>query len=606
MLNALRDYAVRRGLTLPTGYVNKPVKAYILLTNDGRFIDIDMTDGKSVPCPDIGSMANSAEKSNVLVEKRSVVIPEEESVKSRFFLSALRDGAQAEPLLGVCADALEDTELAGEIRAKLDRCKVKGSDRIAFKVGGRSVVESERTQAWWAEYRLRFKKNEGGDQALCLITGESCTPVETVPKVTGLSVVGGHASGDALICFDKPAFCSYDLKQAANAPVSEEAFAAVKAALDDLLRGAPVLAGMKFVHWYDRPVPQEDDELLKALAGFASEEDWEEDAEDEEDAMEAGGEELAQKDEDVERAKADVLVKSVDSGERIAPLASEYYILMLTGVGGRVMIRRYERGSYQELQDRLRLWQEDIALTNPAGRGLVRPHKLSAMLIRLMKKQKSDSRVMERLGKELAGVTPAVLTAILTGAKLPDSVAARALAYIRSQLLEEEGSGVRNAPKAPDEMACQWLKAWLRRREREKGEVYTLERCNENHPSAAYHCGRMVAVYADLQRSAMPNVNASIVERYYASAIQSPALVIGRLSRMAVHHLEKLGSAGLIRWYEKMIGEIACVLKGKAPATLNLEQQSEFALGYYEQLATMRSGNRTFAAETAPDEETEE
>ena len=55
------------------------------------------------------------------------------------------------------------------------------------------------------------------------------------------------AQGDALICFDKDAFCSYGLKQAANAPVSEEAFAGVKAALDELLKGAPVLAGMKFV-----------------------------------------------------------------------------------------------------------------------------------------------------------------------------------------------------------------------------------------------------------------------------------------------------------------------------------------------------------------------
>lgn len=604
MLSALRDYAVRQGLTLPPGYVNKPVKAYISLSGDGRLIGIDMTDGESVPCPDIGSMANSAEKSNVLVEKRSVVIPEEESVKSRFFLNALRDGAQEEPMLAVCANALEDGELAAQIREELDRCKVKPSDRIAFKVSNRSVVESERTRAWWAEYRLRFKKNEGGEQARCLITGECCTPVETVPKVSGLGVVGGHASGDALICFDKPAFCSYDLKQAANAPVSEEAFAAVKAALDDLLRRAPVLAGMKFVHWYDRPVAREEDELLKALAGFAADEDWEEEADA---AAEDGGEEIAQKDAEVEQAKATALVQSVDSGEQVATLASEYHILLLTGVGGRVMIRRYERGSYQELQERLRLWQEDIALTNPSGTGLIRPHKLVAMLIRLMKRQKSDSRVMDRLGKELAGVTPAVLTAILTGAKLPDSVAARALMYIRSQLMETEGNGTGNAPKAPDEMACQWLKAWLCRREREKGEVYTLERCNENHPSAAYHCGRMVAVYADLQRSAMPGVNASIIERYYASAIQTPGLVIGRLDKMSRYYLEKLQRPGLAQWYKNMMTEIACAIGEKAPGVLTLEQQSEFTLGYYGQLAKMRSGKKkTAGANVAADEETEE
>jgi CRISPR-associated protein Csd1 len=52
--------------------------------------------------------------------------------------------------------------------------------------------------------------------------------------VPGLFSVGGHASGDALICFDKNAFCSYDLEKAANAPVSEEAVTAVNAALTDL------------------------------------------------------------------------------------------------------------------------------------------------------------------------------------------------------------------------------------------------------------------------------------------------------------------------------------------------------------------------------------
>lgn len=30
----------------------------------------------------------------------------------------------------------------------------------------------------------------------------------------------------------------------------------MKAALDDLLKDAPILAGMKFVHWFDREIPQ--------------------------------------------------------------------------------------------------------------------------------------------------------------------------------------------------------------------------------------------------------------------------------------------------------------------------------------------------------------
>ena len=58
MLKALYDYAVRKQLTLPAGYGNKTVKAYILLYDDGTFQDIEMGDGTPVPAPDIGSMAN--------------------------------------------------------------------------------------------------------------------------------------------------------------------------------------------------------------------------------------------------------------------------------------------------------------------------------------------------------------------------------------------------------------------------------------------------------------------------------------------------------------------------------------------------------------------
>lgn len=42
MLKALYDYALRHDLTLPAGYINKTVKAYILLYGDGRFQDIEL------------------------------------------------------------------------------------------------------------------------------------------------------------------------------------------------------------------------------------------------------------------------------------------------------------------------------------------------------------------------------------------------------------------------------------------------------------------------------------------------------------------------------------------------------------------------------------
>lgn len=395
-------------------------------------------------------------------------------------------------------------------------------------------------------------------------------PTATVPPINGLAIVGGHASGDALICFDKPAFCSYGLKQGANAPVSEEAFAAVKAALDDLLTTAPRLAGMKFVHWYDKSLPPEVDDLDSIFWGFSPEQ--EKTAETTESkcppvpAAEA-------------RALADKLIESVMSGQRAFPLPHEYFILLLSGVGGRVMIRRYQRGRYEDLQKNIALWQQDIALPNDSGTGLIKPRKLTAMLIRLLTRQKQEKDVFRRLDKELSGLSPAILNAIINGKPLTEAVAARALTYIRSNMLDSNEE--LNAPPLPDGVACQWLKAFLLRWERENiREEKLMQEYNSNHTCAAYHCGALLALYGAIQRAAMPEVNAGVIQRYYTSASQAPALVLGRIAQLSNHHLAKLDNINAIRYYDKHLNELYAAIGNDIPLTLSLVQQSYFALGY--------------------------
>jgi CRISPR-associated protein Csd1 len=111
---------------------------------------------------------------------------------------------------------------------------------------------------------------------------------------------------------------------------------------------------------------------------------------------------------------------------------------------------------------------------------------------------------------------------------------------------------------------------------------------NEEHPSAAYHCGRMMAVLAQLQRAALGDVGAGVVQRYYAAASATPALVLGRLIRGGQFHLNKL-DPGLAYWYEQKLGSISCRIGSSVPKTLTLEEQSLFALGYYQQLVSRKS-----------------
>lgn len=126
---------------------------------------------------------------------------------------------------------------------------------------------------------------------------------------------------------------------------------------------------------------------------------------------------------------------------------------------------------------------------------------------------------------------------------------------------------------------------------------------NPDHPEAAYQCGRLMAVLANLQRGALGNVGAGVVQRYYSAASATPALVFGRLLRSAQFHLNKL-SGRLAYWHEERIAEVTSRIE-RIPATLSLEEQSLFALGYYQQIAHDRSPKGAGDADIDTETETE-
>ena len=88
----------------------------------------------------------------------------------------------------------------------------------------------------------------------------------------------------------------------------------------------------------------------------------------------------------------------------------------------------------------------------------------------------------------------------------------------------------------------------------------------------------------------MPGVNATIVDRFYGAASSTPGVVFGTLLRGAQPHLSRLkrdnrgAQERLQRDLEEVIGRI-----GAWPATLTLQEQALFSLGYYHQRAHDRS-----------------
>ena len=110
---------------------------------------------------------------------------------------------------------------------------------------------------------------------------------------------------------------------------------------------------------------------------------------------------------------------------------------------------------------------------------------------------------------------------------------------------------------------------------------------NKAHPSPAYHCGRIMYVLARIQKEALPRVQAGVIQRYYAAASSTPALVLGRLIRNSKFHLNTIAhdKPGLAVWFDDKLKEVCGQIKDRMPAVLTLEQQSLFALGYYHEMA---------------------
>lgn len=115
---------------------------------------------------------------------------------------------------------------------------------------------------------------------------------------------------------------------------------------------------------------------------------------------------------------------------------------------------------------------------------------------------------------------------------------------------------------------------------------------NPGHKAPAYHCGRLLAVLASLQRDALEEVGANVVQRFYTGFSQAPGLHLGRLIANAQNHLASIRkkSSGLAVCYEDLIAEIQGRLgDGEGIRNLSLVDQGLFALGYYQQLAQLRA-----------------
>lgn len=582
MLTELYQYALDKGLAARPGFKKKSVYAYLILSAQGEFLGAIPQDKKAelVLAPDIGSKAQNGCYCNLLIEKAEILLRIEGNGKNstlrkhNFYKSMLNAGAEFEPRFGIIVKALEDDKVREVMIEALKELKIKSTNAVGFIVDGSPMERSQLYLPWWEEFRKQFAPKQEGDLPRCLITGQLAPPLKTVPSVPGIiTVVDKDEYAHRFLCFDKGAFQSYGLKQSANAPVSEEAMTAVNAALTQLITEAPVLGNAKIVHWYSCEIPSEEDPISLTLGAEIDIEESEDDGMAKNLAM--GG--------------VSQLLTSVPKGVRPEALNAKYYILPLSACKSRMMVRGWYEGSYENLHKNITQWFDDLSLVNWNGKGQTRPPKLITLCVRLLKPggDPDPKEIFIRINKELPNLLGRLLYAIIQGTALPDDIPPRVLTWIRSEMLRtDENTSKYHFEK--ETMAFQLLKAWLCRKQRLRGDEHPMEQaCTGASRGVAYHCGQLLAVYSAIQQNAMPDVNVGVAERYYTAASANPAFAIGKLAQLSQHHLRNL-EGGLAVYYQRKLSEIYVKIgDSKIPATMTMEQQTEFALGFYQQRAAL-------------------
>ncbi len=129
------------------------------------------------------------------------------------------------------------------------------------------------------------------------------------------------------------------------------------------------------------------------------------------------------------------------------------------------------------------------------------------------------------------------------------------------------------------------IKLILNRHKKGGGFVIT-ETIEEGNRPVAYVCGQIFAKLESIQYAALKDLNAGIRERYFTYAMTSPASAFGRIFNLNSKHFTKLKSdrPGLAVTLDKELQELCKDVDINGfPATFSLEQQGQFAIGYYHQ-----------------------
>ena len=375
---------------------------------------------------------------------------------------------------------------------------------------------------------------------------------------------GAQSSGASLVSFNLDAFKSYGREQGANAPVSEAAAERYGGALNAMLASGDRnrlkrgIGDAAVVFWADASSKEEELGAAQADDFFAD--------------IFAPSPDAPKDDGDMgEAARLRDMLTALAEG-RPQPARPDlnpgvrFNVLGLSPNAARLSVRFWLSQTLGEFAAAILRHMKDLEL-EPAPRGWSakgKPPEVWRLLVKTTALQEKFENVPPQLAGELA-------RAVLGGTPYPRSWLAAAVIRLRAG--DDPSSGWHAAA----------IKACINRNPREEDLPVALDPTNK---SKAYQLGRLFAVVEAAQYAALGRVNATVADRYYGAASATPARVFATLLRNARVHVSDAKKRGTGVWIEKKLDEIIGRLPPDLPATLKLEDQGRFAVGYYHERAS--------------------
>jgi CRISPR-associated protein Csd1 len=594
ILQALYDYyQIKRdsGDIPPEGYSNKKIDFFIILDNEGKYVDIESLQvieknklvGKSFQVPSIGKQverhSNAGNDANLLWDNTEFVlgIGKKGEIKSNSFIETIGAYYPHPPndvtavlkflkQLKTESTSIQKLVNHNDYGEQIESGKVI----VSFRIGSAKPIIYEDH----VKYALDVKKEKSEVLGTCLITGEQEVPIELTHTPTK-GVIGSQTSGANLIAFNKISFTSYHKEQSFNAPVGTKAASGYIKALKYLI-DSPTnkvrIADSTILFWAE-----------KASSFINPEEVF---------SWVITAQKLKEEDPDKGVEAIKTLYNAIFTGQLPREKNNRFYILGLAPNAARISVRFWKSQSLEEFGYNIKKHFDDLKIVQPDWKSdyIVLNEILSS--VSLVTKNVKKSNIIHYRGKAY-DVTPNLaghmVEAIIDGSLYPKTLLNLCIIRIRAEATKKDQNG-KSIPNVTRTRAA-ILKAYLNRlyanqKINQKEIKMSLDKSNTNE---GYLLGRLFAILerAQFVSNNYKEPNSGVRDRYYSSFSSSPVSVLPIIERLYGHHLKKIKNAQKFydaKLMEENKKEIVDKLEpDKIPSNLTLQQQALFSIGYYHQ-----------------------